>query len=131
MQQFFLIKKIIQNLNDSRDKLNGDSFKIVDKSNWLKTLDDILGEKGVKQMAIKTILPSLNSEIINLMRDMNLDYQVVFDDKELKLKDEAVLSVESGSELLLTDGKLKLDGVETELYVSSAKLQTKKKIRII
>ena len=32
-------------------------------------------------MAIKTILPSLNSEILDLLREMNLEYQVVFDDE--------------------------------------------------
>ena len=72
--------KIINNLNDSREKLNQDSFKIIDKSNWLKTLDDILGERGVKQMAIKTILPSLNGEISELLIALNLDYRVVFDE---------------------------------------------------
>jgi DNA repair exonuclease SbcCD ATPase subunit len=41
----------------------------------------VLGEKGVKQMAIKTILPSLNSEILDLLGAMNLEYQVVFDDE--------------------------------------------------
>jgi DNA repair exonuclease SbcCD ATPase subunit len=32
-------------------------------------------------MAIKTILPSLNSEILDLLREMNLEYQVVFDEE--------------------------------------------------
>ena len=52
-----------------------------EKSNWIKTLDDILSEKGVKQLAIRTILPSLNSEILDLLGQMHLDYQVVFDEE--------------------------------------------------
>lgn len=48
---------------------------------WMKSIDEILGEKGVKQMAIKTILPSLNSEIMNLLAKMNLQHQVVFDEE--------------------------------------------------
>jgi DNA repair exonuclease SbcCD ATPase subunit len=75
------LEKIIKNLNDSKEKLNQDSFKTIDKSNWLKTLDDILGEKGVKQMAIKTILPSLNGEISELLIALNLDYRVIFDEE--------------------------------------------------
>ena len=47
----------------------------------MRTLDEILGEKGVKQMAIRTILPSLNSEILDLLAKMHLDYQVVFDEE--------------------------------------------------
>jgi DNA repair exonuclease SbcCD ATPase subunit len=54
---------------------------VEEKSNWIKTLDDILGEKGVKQLAIRTILPSLNSEILDLLGQMHLDYQVVFDEE--------------------------------------------------
>ena len=41
----------------------------------------MLGEKGVKQMAIKTILPSLNSEISELLSELHLDYQVIFDEE--------------------------------------------------
>lgn len=48
---------------------------------WMKSIDEILGERGVKQMAIKTILPSLNSEIMNLLAKMNLQHQVVFDEE--------------------------------------------------
>lgn len=48
---------------------------------WMKSIDEILGEKGVKQMAIRTILPSLNSEITNLLAKMNLQHQVVFDEE--------------------------------------------------
>lgn len=75
------LERIINNLNETRDKLNEDSFKIADKSNWIKTLDDILGEKGVKQMAIKTILPSLNGEISELLSALNLEYRVIFDEE--------------------------------------------------
>jgi DNA repair exonuclease SbcCD ATPase subunit len=79
--QISSLKRILENLNSDKDKMESDVLKIEEKNLWVKKLDDILGEKGVKQMAIKTILPSLNSEIINLMRDMNLDYQVVFDEE--------------------------------------------------
>ena len=75
------LEKIIKNLETERDKIKGDVFKSAEKNAWVKTLDDILSEKGVKQMAIKTILPSLNSEIMDLLEALHLDYQVVFDDE--------------------------------------------------
>ena len=80
-KQMESLKRIIANLEEDSERLNSDNFKIAEKSNWLKILDDILGEKGVKQMAIRTILPSLNSEILELMSQMHLDYQVVFDEE--------------------------------------------------
>jgi DNA repair exonuclease SbcCD ATPase subunit len=75
------LKRIIDNLQTEREKMESESFKNQEKNNWLKTLDEILGEKGVKQMAIRTILPSLNSEILELLGKMHLDYQVVFDEE--------------------------------------------------
>jgi len=75
------LENIIKNLEIDRDKIKNDVFKSAEKNAWVKTLDDILSEKGVKQMAIKTILPSLNSEIMDLLESLHLEYQVIFDDE--------------------------------------------------
>ena len=75
------LKRIIDNLEEDKIKIGSDVAKTQEKNLWIKGLDDVLSEKGVKQMAIKTILPSLNSEILDLLREMNLEYQVVFDDE--------------------------------------------------
>ena len=79
--QVSALERIIKKLEEDRETFESETFKTAEKSNWIKTLDDILGEKGVKQMAIKTILPSLNSEISDLLRDIHLDYQVIFDEE--------------------------------------------------
>lgn len=75
------LQRIVDNLGLEREKMETETFKNQEKNNWLKTLDEILGEKGVKQMAIRTILPSLNSEILELLGKMHLDYQVIFDEE--------------------------------------------------
>jgi DNA repair exonuclease SbcCD ATPase subunit len=75
------LQRIIDSLSLDREKTTSQKFKEEEKHSWLKTIDEILGEKGVKQMAIRTILPSLNSEILELLRRMNLSYQVVFDEE--------------------------------------------------
>lgn len=75
------LKRIIDNLEEDKIKIGSDVAKTQEKNIWIKGLDDVLSEKGVKQMAIKTILPSLNSEILDLLREMNLEYQVVFDEE--------------------------------------------------
>jgi DNA repair exonuclease SbcCD ATPase subunit len=79
--QVSALKRILGNLESDKSRIGADIFKTEEKNLWIKKLDEVLGEKGVKQMAIKTILPSLNSEIIDLLREMNLEYQVVFDDE--------------------------------------------------
>jgi DNA repair exonuclease SbcCD ATPase subunit len=75
------LENIIKNLEIEKEKIKSDVFKSAEKNVWVKTLDDILSEKGVKQMAIKTILPSLNSEIMDLLTALHLEYQVIFDDE--------------------------------------------------
>lgn len=75
------LERLVANLQKDLDSLNGEKLKGEEKTSWLKTIDDILGEKGVKQMAIKTILPSLNSEIMDLLSKMHLDYRVIFDEE--------------------------------------------------
>jgi DNA repair exonuclease SbcCD ATPase subunit len=80
-EQLGALKRIIDNLESDSQSIQSESFKVEEKSSWIKTLDDILGEKGVKQLAIRTILPSLNSEILDLLGQMHLDYQVVFDEE--------------------------------------------------
>lgn len=75
------LQRIIDSLSSDQEKTISQKFKEEEKHNWLKTIDEILGEKGVKQMAIRTILPSLNSEIIDLLRTIDLSYQVIFDEE--------------------------------------------------
>lgn len=80
-KQLQSLQRIVDNLQGEREKMEMESFQNQEKNNWLRTLDEILGEKGVKQMAIRTILPSLNSEILELLGKMHLDYQVIFDEE--------------------------------------------------
>lgn len=75
------LKRIIEKLESDKRELDSSIVKTEEKNAWIKRLDLILSEKGVKQMAIKTILPSLNSEIFDLLREMDLEYQVVFDEE--------------------------------------------------
>jgi DNA repair exonuclease SbcCD ATPase subunit len=73
------LQRIIKGLEENKDTLTVEKYQKEEKQTWFKSLDEILSEKGVKQMAIRTILPSLNSEIVELLRKMNLGYQVIFD----------------------------------------------------
>jgi DNA repair exonuclease SbcCD ATPase subunit len=80
-EQFESIKKIVANMEEQITTSNLEKVKNEERLNWNKIVEDILGEKGLKQMAIKTILPSLNGEIYRLMTEMHLDYKVIFDEE--------------------------------------------------
>jgi len=62
-----------------------DKSKLKDVTNseyfFLEKLEDILGEDGVKNLAIKTILPGLNTNIAAMAQTMHLSFHIRFDDK--------------------------------------------------
>lgn len=60
--------------SNERDELNAD-FSFLD------IVEDILGEDGIKNMAVKSILPVLNTNIAAMLTTMHLHFQVRFDDK--------------------------------------------------
>lgn len=80
-EQLESIKKIVSNMESQINESNITKVKNEERLNWNKIVEDILGEKGLKQMAIKTILPSLNGEIYQMMNEMHLDYKIVFDEE--------------------------------------------------
>jgi len=75
------LERIVANLEHEKSNLSVEKSKKESHHALMKTVDEILGDKGVKQMAIRTILPSLNSEITNLLRKINLPHQVIFDEE--------------------------------------------------
>jgi DNA repair exonuclease SbcCD ATPase subunit len=74
------LERIMISFESEKKQVTEDLSKNEERQIWMKTIDEILGERGVKQMAIKTILPSLNSEISELLSRMNLQHQVIFDE---------------------------------------------------
>jgi DNA repair exonuclease SbcCD ATPase subunit len=75
------IKKLLNSANDDLKDFNGEKTKWEERQLWVKTLDEVLSEKGVKQLAIKSILPSINSEIMNTLLSLHLPYKVVFNEE--------------------------------------------------
>jgi len=75
------INKILNNARKDLETFNSQKSVWEERNSWVKTLDEILSEKGVKQLAIKSILPSLNKEILNTLLSLHLPYKVVFNEE--------------------------------------------------
>jgi len=58
----------------SKDTLNTDY-------NFMEVVENILGEDGVKNLAVKTILPGLNTNIAAMAQTMHLQFHIRFDEK--------------------------------------------------
>lgn len=75
------IRKLLNQANEDLTSFNQEKVVFEEKQTWIKTLDEVLSEKGVKQLAIKSILPSLNNEILNTLLSLHLPYKVVFNEE--------------------------------------------------
>lgn len=80
-EQIASLNKILANLQSDLEEFNKTKSRDEERQTWIKTLDEVLGEKGVKQLAIKTILPSLNKQILELLLELHLPYKVVFNEE--------------------------------------------------
>lgn len=74
------LRKLSENSREGIQIHGEERTKEERKSEWIKKIEEILGEKGVKQLALKSILPSLNSHIADLMISLHLPYTVRFDE---------------------------------------------------
>ena len=64
-------------IKDRKNKYSGS----LGKDKFLSIIEDILGDDGVKNLAMKTILPSLNQNINMMCKQIHLPYSISFDDK--------------------------------------------------
>jgi DNA repair exonuclease SbcCD ATPase subunit len=78
---FSHMKQLISNFEtqetekiDAKSKVNADYY-------FLENLEEILGEDGVKNLAVKTILPGLNTNIAAMIQTMHLPFHIRFDEK--------------------------------------------------
>jgi DNA repair exonuclease SbcCD ATPase subunit len=74
------LSKLAEDTRTAIQEYTDDRSKEDKKNEWVKKIEDILGDKGIKQLALKTILPSLNNNIAELMNSLHLSYTVTFDE---------------------------------------------------
>lgn len=74
------LKKISEDTRENIQEFTKEKAQEERKSEWIKKIEEILGDKGIKQLALKTILPSLNAHIADLMISLHLPYTVSFDE---------------------------------------------------
>lgn len=74
------LQKIAEQTRNNIQEFTEEKSKEDKKNEWIRKMENILGDKGIKQMALKTILPSLNGHIAELMKSLHLSYTVTFDE---------------------------------------------------
>lgn len=75
------LKRIVQEAKRNIRESHKERAKSEQKMNYLNLVEEIIGEKGIKQLAVKSILPSLNAEIQRLVTFMGLEHRINFDEE--------------------------------------------------
>ena len=76
----YLQQLVNENSTKSKERKTKQTKK-VQEDTFLEVVETVLGDDGVKNLAMKTILPSLNQSIQNMASQIHLPYSIKFDDK--------------------------------------------------
>lgn len=72
-----LINNFEEKITNKEDKKN----IVESKDNYLTILESLMGEDGIKNMAIRSILPSLNNNVLMMGKEMGIPFSIKFDEK--------------------------------------------------
>jgi len=78
---FSHMKQLISNFETQETEKIGAKSKVNADYYFLENLEEILGEDGVKNLAVKTILPGLNTNIAAMIQTMHLPFHIRFNEK--------------------------------------------------
>ena len=75
------LKSMIEDFKDKVKEKKVEQSKQQKAIAFYSLTEEILGEKGVKQMAIKSILPSLNKEISKIIKTLGVEHRIIFNEE--------------------------------------------------
>ena len=75
------MKELIKGFESQESEKTTSQSKVNSDYYFLENIEEILGEDGVKTLAIQTILPGLNTNIAAMAQTMHLPFHIRFNDK--------------------------------------------------
>jgi len=79
--QFEHLKTLVKEFEEKESEKSKESSKLSNDYQFMEMVETILGEDGVKNLAVKTILPGLNTNIAAMAATMHLQFHIRFDEK--------------------------------------------------
>lgn len=79
--QFEHLKNLIKDFEKKEDIKSTNKGNLSADHAFMEIVENVLGEDGVKNLAVKTILPGLNSNIAAMAQTMHLQFHIRFDEK--------------------------------------------------
>ena len=75
------MRNLIQEFEDKEAEKSKNMGVLNADYNFMEIVEQVLGEDGVKNLAVKTILPGLNTNIAAMAQTMHLPFHIRFDEK--------------------------------------------------
>lgn len=79
--QFEHLKSLIKDFEEKEIVKSKNKGELSADYNFMEIVERVLGEDGVKNLAVKTILPGLNTNIAAMAQTMHLQFHIRFDEK--------------------------------------------------
>lgn len=79
--EFSHLKSLISEFKNTESSKNMECSVLNSDNHFLSVIEEMLGDDGVKNLAIKAILPGLNATIAHMVNEMHLTFHIRFDEK--------------------------------------------------
>ena len=79
--QFTQLTSLIDEFKQRQSDRSQNRIDKHDEDQFMSLMEMVLGDDGVKNLAVKTILPGLNTSIAQMVSEMHLSFHIRFDDK--------------------------------------------------
>jgi len=80
-EQIDNFKSLVEEFRTKEEVKSKTKSNKSDEDYYLEILEDVLGDNGIKNLAMKTILPTLNMNISFMSKEIHLPFNVRFNDK--------------------------------------------------
>jgi DNA repair exonuclease SbcCD ATPase subunit len=74
-------KQLVEEFNEKKESKGESKLNIEGEDYYLTILENLMGEDGIKNLAIRSILPSFNNHIDLMAKEMGIPFGMKFDDK--------------------------------------------------
>lgn len=79
--EFKNLRSLIEESSEKENLILNRKKEVEGEIYYMDMMFDVLSDGGIKNLAMKTILPALNSNIASLIKKIHLPFTIVFDDK--------------------------------------------------
>lgn len=74
-------KELIEEFNKRNEGKKQDKLKREGEDYYLSILETLMGDEGIKNLAVRSILPTFNNNVLIMAKEMGIPFGVKFDDK--------------------------------------------------